>query len=904
MNDQAGLRMPMPLFVGRATELDWLEGRLSTAISERPSTVLIDGPPGIGKSALLSTFVAGLRDVRTLSASGDEAELFLPFGIVHQLLGPSPDSWTDPFAAGAAVLRDLDRLGRRRATVLIVDDAHLADPGSLGALTFALRRLAADPVLAIFVTRDDQVSRLPPGLLRLAEAHADRLHLNGLSETEVTELVKAKGVEDAAGAAATRLRRHTDGSPLYLRALLDELPVETLVATDPLPAPPSYALLVTGALAAHSETAQRLARAAALLPDGSAIDLVAAVAEVEHPQQALEELSRSPTILIHTESASGWTVRFPHPLMRAAVYDDLGPHARANLHARAGELLTGDDALRHLVAASGGSDDNLADRLIEAAAANLARGDAHTAADLTLKASRVGSAGSVSEERFLDAVNLFLIDGDLTTTKALAADLAATPPTARRVYLQARLAWFAGEPDAAETLATEAWSRGDQLSQDHLGSLAAILSQLHNMRADGLGAAEWAAKALELGVPSDLADSTSAARAFGLGMVGRIEEALAVLESVPSDPMLVRGYSHQLTTRGALRVATDDLVGARSDLATVCNASHAEVSPQRLLAMGALAEVEFRLGSWDASLAAAEHALSLAQDTEQVWVQGYLHTTAVLVCAARGDWLTADQHLATGRDLAEQLGDLATYVVCENAGVHIAWCQSEPAEVVARSALLVSLGGGPTHEPGLLQWPVQYLSALVELGRLDEATVEIEQFEALAHERGCRSRLAALARIRGEIATSKRDHKVARASFQAALQHESGAVSALDAAVNQAAFGRFLRRRGEKRAAVTRLADAKSLFTALGARPFVGRVDEELAACGINPSRRTVELPQRLTPQERTIATLVCQGLTNQEVAQHLVLSVKTVGYHLGNVYTKLDVHSRTQLAAAWTAGS
>ena len=59
-----------------------------------------------------------------------------------------------------------------------------------------------------------------------------------------------------------------------------------------------------------------------------------------------------------------------------------------------------------------------------------------------------------------------------------------------------------------------------------------------------------------------------------------------------------------------------------------------------------------------------------------------------------------------------------------------------------------------------------------------------------------------------------------------------------------------------------------------------------------------------MTPQERTIATLVCQGLTNQEVAQQLVLSVKTVGYHLGNVYAKLGVHSRTRLAAAWTAGS
>ncbi len=894
----------MPLFVGRAPELEWLEGRFATAVSGSPSTVVMDGPPGIGKSALVSTFLDGVRAVRTLRASGDESETFLTFGILHQLLGTSECSWEDPFAAGAAVLQDLDRLGDRQATVLVVDDAHLADAASLGALTFALRRLAADPVLAIFVTRDDQVSRLPPGLLRLADAHEDRLHVHGLSETDVAELVQAQGLwtGPGAGAAANRLRRHTDGSPLYLRALLDEFPLETLVAAGPLPAPPSYALLVTGALDSHSEPAQRLARAAAILPDGSTIDLVAAVAGVEHPQHALEELSRSPTILIHAETPHGWTVRFPHPLVRAAVNDDLGPHARATLHARAGQLLTGDAALRHMVAACSGPDDDLADRLTDAAAANLARGDAHAAADLTLKASRVGGAGTTSDERLLDAVNLFLIDGDLATVKVLADELSGTPATARRVYLQARLAWFAGEPEAAETLATEAWSRGDQLSPDHLGSLAAILSQLHNMRADGLGAAEWAARALALGLSPDLADSTNAAQAFGLGLVGRLGEAMKLLESVPSDPTLVRGYSHQLTTRGALRVATDDLVGARGDLATVCNASHAEVSPQRLLAMGALAEVEFRLGSWDASLAAAEHALSLAQDTEQVWVQGYLHTAAVLVCAGRGDWLLADDHLAAARDLAEQLEDLATFAVCENAGVHVAWCRSDPAEVVVRAELLHSLGSGPTHEPGLMQWPVQYVSALVELGRLDEAELEIEQFETLARERNCRSRLAGLARVRGELATARRDHKVARAAFQAALELEV-AVSALDAALNQAAFGRFLRRRGEKRAAITRLSDAKTRFSALGARPFVGRVDEELAACGVSPRRRTEELQQQtLTPQERTIATLVCQGLTNRVVAQHLVLSVKTVGYHLGNVYTKLDVHSRTQLAAVWAA--
>ena len=84
---------------------------------------------------------------------------------------------------------------------------------------------------------------------------------------------------------------------------------------------------------------------------------------------------------------------------------------------------------------------------------------------------------------------------------------------------------------------------------------------------------------------------------------------------------------------------------------------------------------------------------------------------------------------------------------------------------------------------------------------------------------------------------------------------------------------------------------------ALGARPFVERCDAELTACGVEPTAQQPSGPA-LTPQEQIVATLVCQGLSNREVARHLVLSVKTVGYHLSNVYAKLDVHSRTQLVA------
>lgn len=175
--------------------------------------------------------------------------------------------------------------------------------------------------------------------------------------------------------------------------------------------------------------------------------------------------------------------------------------------------------------------------------------------------------------------------------------------------------------------------------------------------------------------------------------------------------------------------------------------------------------------------------------------------------------------------------------------------------------------------------------------------MQLDTFEAAASTRGSRSWLAGLARVRGELATARREHGAAREAFERSLTLSEGAASALDTALTEASYGRFLRRRGERRAAVDRLRAARDRCVSLGAAPWVARCDVELSACGVEraPDRPT---GPELTPQEQIVTRLVCQGLTNQQVARQLVLSVKTVGYHLSNAYTKLGVHSRTQLQA------
>jgi DNA-binding NarL/FixJ family response regulator len=115
-----------------------------------------------------------------------------------------------------------------------------------------------------------------------------------------------------------------------------------------------------------------------------------------------------------------------------------------------------------------------------------------------------------------------------------------------------------------------------------------------------------------------------------------------------------------------------------------------------------------------------------------------------------------------------------------------------------------------------------------------------------------------------------------------------------------------LRRAGERRAAGDRLRAARDTFAGLGATPFLDSCNAELAACGLAVDRPPVTPLGRLTTQEQAVARLVCVGKSNREVAAELVISVKTVGYHLGNTYSKLGVNTRTQLAAllSGTGGS
>ena len=119
----------------------------------------------------------------------------------------------------------------------------------------------------------------------------------------------------------------------------------------------------------------------------------------------------------------------------------------------------------------------------------------------------------------------------------------------------------------------------------------------------------------------------------------------------------------------------------------------------------------------------------------------------------------------------------------------------------------------------------------------------------------------------------------------------------------ETAYGRYLLRAGRHDAAAAHLQAARTRFEQLDARPFLERCDLELAACDFPSPKRAPRSGTSLTPRELAVARLVAGGRTNCQTAAALVVSVKTIEYHLGNVYAKLGVTSRTQLALALHQG-
>jgi DNA-binding CsgD family transcriptional regulator/exonuclease VII small subunit len=904
-------------FVGRAAELAELDRQFALAASGQGRVVVLAGPAGGGKTALIGQCLARwARRAQAVLVSGDEAEAALAGGLIDQLTQAAPgaaadltavmaDDRADPLSAGSAVLALLREQARAKPLVLVVDDVQWADELSLRALSFATRRLAADPVLCLVASRSDGLARLPPGLLRVATERGTRLELAGLDAGEVAALAELAGAGRLPGRAAERLREHTAGIPLHVRELLHDLPGPMLRRPGvDLPAPRSLQTLVVSRLASCSVDTEALVVAAAVLGADCELADAAALAGLADPLPALQEAIEQ-RLLVELATTGRRRCAFSHALIRTAVYQDIGVNRQAALHRAAANLTSGSTALAHRVAGCTGTDAQLAEDLAARAAAECAAGQLPSAAEHLLMAARVTGDRRSADGWLLEAVELLIDQGDAARARGYSAQIAALVPSAQRELLMGRLDLLAGAGAPAEQQIREAWAAlaaeaatghppADEAAAKTACELAQLLIGQHRL-AD---AASWAHRAADAAASEFTRACSRAVQGVSLGIAGQAPRARALLESELAQCTDDTARSLLHAGLGGALLFADDLPGAAAHLTAATTSGRARLPMTHMLQAWLLqVNLHYRAGYWDQSAAVGERLITTIDDLDQGWLLGPAHLAAVYAAAGRGHWHTAVSHADAA---AAQPG--AGALALADARTAIAVARDDVPAILAAAADVVADPGLVRRlEPSRLScWPA-YAVALARTGQHAQAARTLRPYEQRAASCARRSAMAAASRARGVLHACRHHYDDALAAFDTSLAHLDGLGMPLEEAMTRLERGRLLRRAGQRRAAARDIGTARLLFAGLRARPFLDRCEQEL---GADPPARAGPDRIPLTARQLLVARAAAAGKSNREIAADLYISVKTVEFHLGQILARLDLDSRTQIADALGAPS
>jgi DNA-binding CsgD family transcriptional regulator len=940
--------------VGRAAEIERLAGALTAARSGTPTVVLLEGEPGTGKTTLAGTL---LRDGPALpaTASGDEGEMVLDYGVVDQLVRALPPDLRvrapdvvhpDPWRTGAALVELVEDLGLDQPLVVVVDDAQWADDPSLQALTFGARRLRSVPVLVCVTCRTDGLGRLPPGLLRLAADSGGRIALGPLDASAVAELARAAYGRRLPDLAAERLRAHTGGNPLHTVALLDDLPFDAVAGHDPLPAPRSYAGLVAATLDACPPAAVDLARALAVLGQSAPLALAVEVAGLRPPAatstarrpsaalaglgpgaplaqiaaiagldglgpattaglgggpqvpavalEATEALAARGVVTI-ADTRAGREIAFAHGVVRASVVGGLTLSQRVALHRRAAAVTRGDEALRHRLVAAEGPEPELVAAAADRARHHASEGAALRAARLLLDAAP--AAGSTAErERLVIAAAGHLV-GAGQGAGELGGEIEGFGDSVERSALLGRMAVLSGRPAEARVWLDRTWERlrdGEGGPAELVAPVAdaQALLALNEARWDDLTA--WARRALDAGSDSGISASLLAhGLVLGGGFGEAEDEMTALLDRCRPGTTAARDAA---VGRGVARLWHNDLDGAGADLRLAADALAGRGSPLARVELDSyLAEAAFRAGRWHEALDLASGAALIVDDAGAVWLGAPAHGVATFVLAARGELDPARRHAAAAATSAELTGLFAPRLWSRHAALRLAEAEGDHAAVVAAGDAILDDGWGALPE-GIHHWRAAYAEALIAVGRVDDAAGAAKALAHAAATDGDAAVATDAARALGAVATARRREDEADAAFARGLSLDPARSRPFPRARLELAAGGHLRRTGRRRDAAELLATAADRLAALGAGPWAERCRGEMTALGLRPRKRSGPPTGELTAQEGRVADLVASGLSNREVAAELLISTKTVEHHLGRVYAKLGLRSRTEL--------
>jgi DNA-binding CsgD family transcriptional regulator/tetratricopeptide (TPR) repeat protein len=893
------------VFVGRKGELGELVARWGRASGGESQIVCVEGPAGIGKTALIHAFLDETDPAVVIAASGDADEVLLPFGVVAQLAdNPSAlrngglaglgvlGASEEPIRAGRLLLDGLAELQTGGEVVVIVEDLHWVDLPSATAIRFALRRLSGDRVLAVLSSRPGGPADADEGWRRLLADRGRRLRLEGLTVDELAELAASTTGIRLAGSTVRRLWAHTGGNPLYACCLLEELDPDELAAESrSLPVPQSLASLLLSRLAGCGPDTAALVSATAVLGESCPLSHAVALASIDDPVEALSAAVEA-GLLVERRPGDLHEVAFTHALVRSAVYSDLSPSKRAALHRAAAALVGGSAGMAHRAAAATGPDEPLAHELVELADKEMASGAVSAAAAYFWQAADLTAERTRREERLLSALEAWLDAGDVHEVAARREHLERLPLSWRRENLRGMLALIEGrvrDGRGAFHAALGCLDAGNDDSDTADELIGYLMS---------LAVLDWNwQEALQLAteVRGDDPFARLHCPVMALGLAGRGREALNLLDLKASGAVAVHPFV--VIARGYVSLLLDDPAAARTLIESTRRQRTADVKGLLPTELAILAEACYRLGALDEALVTAELAFSLLEDTGRVGNVQTAHALAVAATAAsaRGDWAASERLVAAVERVGATAEARSARSHAAAAGWALAVARDDPdamlgaATAFEAAATFSELGVYP-HGPVLAE-------SLWRSGRLEEATACLDDYESRAERLGRSSALVAAARVRGQLMADMGDPVAALERLEAVSTLADNLPMPLETARFRAAHAQVLTQVGRRDEAVAKLRAARDGLEAIGAVPYRDRVDQVLRRLGERPPGPSGL--GRLTPTEAVVARLVASGLSNKQVAQRLVISAKGVEYHLGNVYAKVGVHSRSELPAA-----
>jgi len=881
-------------FVGSATELVRLDALLELASSGVPVVAVVDGPAGVGKTTLLRHFRRRHDSVRATMVSGLPWEGAVDGALVDRLLGPRG-------AQGAAGPIELGSLLCRRWTtaeplLVVIDDAHHSDVVSIRAIASAVARIDGSCLLLLLVRSDavaapevaDTLDRLPAVHIRVAALTAEQTRLLAARVADI----------DLPMPVARRLNEHAGGLPRHLLEILrDTPPVRWSDWQTRLPAPTSVQSRVQAALDACTPGARALVEASAVLGADPVLADASALGEVPDPIAALDEAHAAGLL----EPAAGHgldALTFPGRFVRGAVHASLTPARRHDLHLRAAGIVSDDtERLRHRVEAAPLPDPDLAAELVALAERKAEDGAWAVVAGALIDASRISATRADRADRLIQAVDALAGAGLLGQAVDALPEVEALPSGSRRNAVLAYVAVQRGRRAEAASYLDAAWRlRGDDRED------AAVVCQrrvLHSLAEwDGHELVRWAGRAVEHAAPGSPAAVESRA-IVGLGHAarGEIAEAFtAYRQAIEESPT---GPQHQRVRMGLgwLHLSQDDPQAARRELEFAApHAAQTGSNRISLWALAWLARARFALGDWAGALEAVDRAEILLGATGLELLRPIVHWTGAQIHSLRGERDATERHLRLGGAADHDYTVMTVPALLARA--YVAEAASDYGGVIRHLAPLVARGPrGGIDEPGFWPWHDLYANALVLVDRLAEADEFLTPLESTATRRGHGSVSARLGSVRGRLLAARGDLGGAEESFTRARARLERLPLPYDRARVDFAHGITLRRAGRRRDAADLLRAARQLFVELGAQVYVERCDRELNT-GRPGHRGGGSLVDTLTDQERTVAVFVAKGMSNREVAAEMMLSVKTVQFHLTRVYAKLGLRSRTELAA------